>query len=157
MDTGLHAFGWTRQQAIDFLAENTALSLLTIANEVDRYIAWPGQAVACKIGELKIRALRQKAEAELGARFNVRELHDALLRDGSIALDVCAACSGPPFPFSYALHENGEGAGGMRFLSLRPQRGPHQALPEHPANRCQQGHVTLPVAGDRRFKRAGVG
>lgn len=88
VDTGLHAFGWARQQAIDYLAENTALSLLNIANEVDRYIAWPGQALAYKIGELKIRALRRRAEDALGARFNVREFHDVLLRAGGIPLTV---------------------------------------------------------------------
>lgn len=88
VDTGLHAFGWTRQQAIDYLADNTALSLLNIENEVDRYIAWPGQAVAYKIGELKIRALRQQAEEVLGSRFDVRAFHDAVLLDGGIPLDV---------------------------------------------------------------------
>jgi uncharacterized protein (DUF885 family) len=88
VDTGLHYFDWPRQQAIDYLAENTALSLLNIANEVDRYISYPGQAVAYKIGELRIRALRQKAEEALGSRFNVREFHHALLRDGGIPIDV---------------------------------------------------------------------
>lgn len=88
VDTGLHAFGWSREQAITYLAENTALSLLNIATEVDRYISWPGQALAYKIGELKIRALRQKAEAELGAAFDVREFHAALLENGGIPLSV---------------------------------------------------------------------
>jgi prolyl oligopeptidase len=88
VDTGLHVFGWSRSQAVDYLAENTALSLLNIANEVDRYIGWPGQALAYKIGELKIRALRQQAETALGVRFNVRDFHDVLLRHGGIPLDV---------------------------------------------------------------------
>ncbi len=88
VDTGLHAMGWSRQQAIDYLAENTALSLLNIANEVDRYIAWPGQALAYKIGELKIRALRQQAEEKLGASFDVREFHDIVLRNGGVPLSV---------------------------------------------------------------------
>lgn len=88
VDTGLHAFGWSREQAIAYLAENTALSMLNIATEVDRYISWPGQALAYKIGELKIRALRQKAEAELGPAFNVREFHAALLENGGIPLSV---------------------------------------------------------------------
>jgi prolyl oligopeptidase len=91
VDTGLHAFDWTRQQAIDYLAENTALSLLNIANEVDRYIAWPGQAVAYKIGELEIRQLRGEAEAALGPRFDVRVFHDVLLRSGGIPLSVLRA------------------------------------------------------------------
>jgi uncharacterized protein (DUF885 family) len=88
VDTGLHYFDWTRQRAIDYLAENTALSLLNIANEVDRYIAWPGQAVAYKIGELEIRDLRRKAEESLGPRFDVRAFHDVLLRNGGIPLSV---------------------------------------------------------------------
>lgn len=88
VDTGLHAFGWTRQQAIDYLAENTALSLLNITNEVDRYISWPGQALAYKIGELTIRALRAKAEERFGPRFDVREFHEAVLKNGGIPLNV---------------------------------------------------------------------
>ena len=88
VDTGIHYFNWTRQEAIDFMAENTALSLLNIENEVDRYISWPGQALAYKIGELKIRALREMAEAKLGTRFDRREFHDLLLSDGGIPLKV---------------------------------------------------------------------
>ena len=88
VDTGMHALGWSRQQAIDFMAENTALSLLNIANEVDRYIAWPGQALAYKIGELKIRALRIYAESTLGSRFDLREFNDVVLENGCIPLDV---------------------------------------------------------------------
>jgi uncharacterized protein (DUF885 family) len=88
VDTGMHALGWTRQQAIDFMAANTSSTLLNIANEVDRYIAWPGQALAYKIGELKIRELREMAEKELGPKFNLREFHDILLLGGAIPLDV---------------------------------------------------------------------
>ena len=88
VDTGLHALGWTRQQAIDFMAENTALSHLNIANEVDRYIAWPGQALAYKTGELKIRELRARSEQALGARFDVRAFHQILLQNGALPLDV---------------------------------------------------------------------
>lgn len=88
VDTGMHAFGWTRQQAIDFMTENSALSLLNIANEVDRYIAWPGQALAYKIGELKICELRALAEHELGAGFDRRAFHDLLLAGGPVPLVV---------------------------------------------------------------------
>ncbi len=88
VDTGMHAFGWTRQQAIDFMAENSALALLNIANEVDRYIAWPGQALAYKIGELKIRELRALAERELGAGFDRRAFHDLVLSSGPVPLVV---------------------------------------------------------------------
>jgi uncharacterized protein (DUF885 family) len=88
VDTGIHAFGWTRQQAIDFLAANTALSLHNVETEVDRYIAWPGQALAYKTGELKIRELRARAESELAARFDVREFHDVVLGRGGVPLSV---------------------------------------------------------------------
>ena len=91
VDTGMHALGWTRQQAIDFMAENTSSTLLNIANEVDRYIAWPGQALAYKLGELKIRELRAFAEKELGAGFNLREFHDVVLLGGAVPLDVLEA------------------------------------------------------------------
>jgi len=88
VDTGVHAFGWTRQQVLDYLAANTALSLHEIRTETDRYISWPGQALAYKIGELKIRELRRRAEQALGARFDVREFHDAVLLQGSVPLPV---------------------------------------------------------------------
>jgi uncharacterized protein (DUF885 family) len=88
VDTGMHALGWSRQQAIDFMAENTSSTLLNITNEVDRYIAWPGQALAYKLGELKIRELRMMAEKELGAKFNLREFHDLVLLGGAVPLDV---------------------------------------------------------------------
>lgn len=88
VDTGIHALGWTRQQAIEFMAENTALTLHNIEAEVDRYIAWPGQALAYKMGELKIRELRRRAEEALGPAFDVREFHDVVLRNGAVPLDV---------------------------------------------------------------------
>ena len=91
VDPGMHYLGWSRQQAIDFMAENTALSMHNITTEVDRYITWPGQAVAYKTGELKIRELRKRAEAELGDDFDVREFHDVVLREGSVPLDMLAA------------------------------------------------------------------
>jgi len=88
VDTGMHYFGWTRKQAIDFMANNTALSMHNIEAEVDRYISWPGQALAYKTGELKIRELRAKAEAELGDGFDIRGFHEVVLGSGAIPLDV---------------------------------------------------------------------
>lgn len=91
VDTGLHAKGWTKQQAMDFMAENTALSLHNIEAEVNRYITWPGQALAYKVGELKMQELRDRAEAELGADFDVRRFHDALLENGAVPLSFLEA------------------------------------------------------------------
>ena len=88
VDTGIHWKGWTRQQAIDFMAENSALTLKNITNEVDRYIAWPGQALAYKSGQMKIRSLRTESETALGARFDVRKFHDVVLGSGSVPLSV---------------------------------------------------------------------
>jgi uncharacterized protein (DUF885 family) len=88
VDTGLHAKGWTRQQAIDYLAANTALSLHEVTTETDRYISWPGQALCYKMGELKIRELRKRAEAALGERFDRRAFHDAVLAQGAVPLSV---------------------------------------------------------------------
>jgi len=88
VDTGLHAFGWSREKAMDFLASNTALSLHEVRTETDRYISWPGQALAYKMGELKIRELRQLAETELGQNFDVRGFHDAILANGPVPLPV---------------------------------------------------------------------
>ncbi len=88
VDTGVHAMGWSRQQVIDFMAANTALSLHEIRTETDRYISWPAQALSYKIGQLKIMELRQRAERELGGDFDVRLFHDAVLLNGSIPLDV---------------------------------------------------------------------
>lgn len=88
VDTGIHSKRWTRQQAIDFFLKNTAKSEHDIINEVDRYIAWPGQALAYKIGELKITALRQEAQLALGERFDIRTFHDTILELGAVPLDV---------------------------------------------------------------------
>jgi uncharacterized protein (DUF885 family) len=84
----MHYLGWTRPQAIQFMADNTALTLHNITAEVDRYISWPGQATAYKMGELKIRALRRLAEERLGPKFDVREFHDVVLGSGAVPLDV---------------------------------------------------------------------
>ncbi|MCM2258439.1 MAG: DUF885 domain-containing protein [Vicinamibacteria bacterium] len=91
VDTGLHWKGWTREQALDFLASNTALSLHEVTTETDRYISWPGQALAYKMGELKIRELRARAERQLGSRFDVRAFHDAVLLGGPLPMDALDA------------------------------------------------------------------
>jgi len=88
VDTGLHAFGWSRDRAIAFLAENSSLPLHEARTEVDRYISWPGQALSYYVGYLGIRELRQRAEAELGERFDVREFHDRVLGLGAVPLPV---------------------------------------------------------------------
>jgi uncharacterized protein (DUF885 family) len=88
VDTGMHAKGWTRQQALDFLASNTALSLLEVRTEIDRYIGWPGQALAYKIGELKLIELRERASEALGVAFDIREFHDRVLGEGGLPLPV---------------------------------------------------------------------
>ncbi|WP_448547075.1 DUF885 domain-containing protein [Thalassotalea fusca] len=86
VDTGIHAKGWTRQQAIDYLAENTALSMADVASQIDRYISWPAQALSYKIGEIKIRQLRAMAEEKLGDKFDIRKFHDQMLANGSLPL-----------------------------------------------------------------------
>lgn len=88
VDTGMHAKGWSRDEAIDYMAENSALSLHNIRSEVNRYIFWPGQALAYKMGEIKIRELRERAENELGDDFDLREFHDVVLLSGSVPLSV---------------------------------------------------------------------
>lgn len=91
VDTGMHAMGWTRDEAINYMAENSALSMHNIRSEVNRYIFWPGQALAYKMGEIKIRELREQAEEELGDDFDLREFHDVILLNGPLPLNVVEA------------------------------------------------------------------
>ncbi|HUL35381.1 MAG TPA: DUF885 domain-containing protein [Candidatus Eisenbacteria bacterium] len=91
VDTGMHAMGWSRQQAIDYFRENTGKTDQDITVEVDRYIVWPGQALAYKLGQMKIRELRGKAEKELGAKFDLRTFHDAVLEEGAVPLGILEA------------------------------------------------------------------
>ena len=91
VDTGIHSKGWSKQRAVDFMLDNTALSPANIDAEVNRYITWPGQALGYKIGELKIRELRTRAEETLGPDFDLRAFHDAVLENGAVPLDVLEA------------------------------------------------------------------
>lgn len=88
VDTGMHVFGWSRDKALAYMLENTALSEHNVRTEIDRYISWPAQALSYKIGEIKIKELRAKAESELGEKFDLRAFHDAVLENGSIPLFV---------------------------------------------------------------------
>ena len=88
VDTGIHQFHWDRQKAIDFFLENAAKAENDVINEVDRYISWPGQALAYKIGELKIKELRARARRELGEKLDLKEFHYAVLLSGAIPLDI---------------------------------------------------------------------
>jgi uncharacterized protein (DUF885 family) len=88
VDTGMHAKNWSRQDAIDYMLENTALAANNIVNEVDRYITWPGQALAYKVGQLEILRLREECKSRLGDHFDIRRFHDVLLGNGAVPLDV---------------------------------------------------------------------
>ena len=91
VDTGMHSKGWTREQAIQFFKDNTGKTDQDITVEVDRYIVWPGQALAYKLGQLKIRELRTQAQKRQGAKFDVRAFHDAVLENGAVPLQVLDA------------------------------------------------------------------
>jgi uncharacterized protein (DUF885 family) len=88
VDTGLHAMGWSRQQAIDYMIENSVLAENNVENEVDRYLTNPAQALAYKVGQLEILALRDEGRKRLGERFDIRKFHDAVLRNGAVPLSV---------------------------------------------------------------------
>lgn len=88
VDTGLHAKGWSRQQAVDFLRSNSPQALNNIDNEVDRYIAWPGQALGYMLGRLELGRLRDRARMRLGARFDIRTFHDVVLGHGAVPLGI---------------------------------------------------------------------
>jgi uncharacterized protein (DUF885 family) len=91
VDTGIHAKGWTRDQVVDFFRKSGAVDEPTIQSETDRYIAWPAQALSYKLGQLKIRELRERAQKELGPRFDIRKFHDEMLDGGSLPLDLLEA------------------------------------------------------------------
>lgn len=88
VDTGIHAKGWTRDEVVAYMLENTALSEHEVSTETDRYIAWPGQAISYKMGEIKIRELRTKAEKQLGSKFNIRDFHEIILEQGTVTLPI---------------------------------------------------------------------
>jgi uncharacterized protein (DUF885 family) len=88
VDTGMHAKGWSRQRAIDYMIENSILAENNIVNEVDRYLTWPGQALAYKLGQMEILRLRDEAKKRLGSRFDVKAFHDAVLGNGAVSLPV---------------------------------------------------------------------
>ncbi|HEX6636645.1 MAG TPA: DUF885 domain-containing protein, partial [Steroidobacteraceae bacterium] len=91
VDTGLHAKGWSREQAIRYMLDNSSMAESDVTAEVERYIVWPGQALGYKLGQLHITALRARAQRELGAAFDVREFHGQVLRDGAVPMDVLSA------------------------------------------------------------------
>ncbi len=91
VDTGIHSEGWSREQVVDFFRKSGAVDEPTIQSETDRYIAWPAQALSYKLGQLKIRELRERAQKELGAKFDIRTFHDEVLDGGALPLDVLDA------------------------------------------------------------------
>jgi len=91
VDTGLHAFGWSREQAMRYMAAHSSMAATDIEAEVERYMVWPGQALGYKVGQLRIAALRREAERRFGGAFDIRAFHAQILRDGSLPLDVLEA------------------------------------------------------------------
>jgi uncharacterized protein (DUF885 family) len=91
VDTGIHSKGWTRDQVVDYMRKSGAVDEPTIQSETDRYIAWPAQALSYKLGQLKFRELRERAQRELGPKFDIRSFHDEMLDGGSLPLDLLDA------------------------------------------------------------------
>jgi uncharacterized protein (DUF885 family) len=91
VDTGLHAKGWSREQAIKYMLDNSSMAESDVTAEVERYIVWPGQALGYKLGQLRITELRAKAQSQLGDAFDVRDFHSQVLRDGAVPMDVLTA------------------------------------------------------------------
>jgi uncharacterized protein (DUF885 family) len=91
VDTGIHAKGWSRDQVVEFMRKSGAVDEPTIQSETDRYISWPAQALSYKLGQLKIRELRDRAQKELGPKFNIRKFHDEILDGGTLPLDLLEA------------------------------------------------------------------
>jgi len=112
VDTGMHAKKWTRQEAIDFMLSNTALAENNIINEVDRYITWPGQALAYKVGQLEILRLRDEARKQLGNRFDIRRFHDTLLGNGAVPIEVLRKIVG-----RYVKESSGASGDDARYVS----------------------------------------
>jgi uncharacterized protein (DUF885 family) len=109
IDTGIHAYGWDREKAIDYLAARTALSRHEVGTEVDRYISWPAQALSYKLGELTLRRVRARAEDALGPRFDIRKFHDVVLSLGSVPLPVLEA------RIDAFIADGGQGLAGMAY------------------------------------------
>ena len=109
IDTGIHHYGWSRERAVDYLADHTALSEREVGTEIDRYISWPGQALAYKLGEMTMRRVRAKAEAELGPRFDIRKFHDVVLSLGSVPLPALEA------RIDAFIADGGEGLPGVTY------------------------------------------
>jgi uncharacterized protein (DUF885 family) len=91
VDTGLHAKHWTRQQVVDFFHEHSSIDETNVQRETDRYIAWPGQALGYKIGQLKLLEFRQRAQAAFGSRFDIKRFHDLVLDSGAVPLDILSS------------------------------------------------------------------
>ena len=130
VDTGIHALGWSRSQAVKFLADHTAMAANNIENEVDRYIGWPGQALAYKVGELEILRLRAEAQRRLGAAFDLRRFHDVVLGSGAVTLPVLRA------QIDRWLASTGAAAG--RTAARRPPEDGRSLLAGH----LEEGHWT---------------